>query len=698
MTDILLPTAWRAAVDTGGTFTGACMILDKSGRVFSVKVPSTPEDPSSAIMHALACLCKLSGAGMDYLSMVTLGTTVAANTIAQNTGAGTALLVTRGFRDVLHIGRQARPHAYRLADRKTPPMVPRRYVFEISERVLPGGHVHIPLNEDEVAGFIVPRLQESGIQSIAVCFLHSYENPLHEQRVRDIITDLIPGIPVTISSEIYPFPGEYERAAAAVLNAALTPVAGSYIEKLASRLRSGSNNTPGIWIFQSDGGVMNASQAAKESIRTVLSGPAGGVAACAQLARRTGRPNIVALDMGGTSTYFSIIHKDRPGIKSSGFISGQPLAIPMLDINTIGTGGGSIARAENGFLNVGPVSAGISPGPACFARGGTLPTCTDANLILGRVSPESFTRAGIKPEIAPAVEAVEKYVSNPMGIPVRDAAEGIIKVANSNIVRAIRKIFTGTGYDPKDFTLVSFGGAGPAHAAEIAQELGIPNVLIPFYSGVYSALGMLFADLRRDYRHSFISPLAQTNPEIIDNEFRLLEKKAREEFSSGGISWQVVVLRSADIRYTGQSHVINMQVPSGRLTPADLKLLGRAFGVEYESRFGYSPEKLEAEITDLRLTAMAYAYEDEKNSSNSFYNVLTDRNSFDTHSQGKTRSVVFGGKEFDTPVYDSNGLSPHSFLKGPAIISLDYSTAVVCPGMSASVDAHGNIIINTVVK
>ncbi|MFZ5650510.1 MAG: hydantoinase/oxoprolinase family protein [Bacillota bacterium] len=693
MTDVLHPLSFRSAVDCGGTFTGACMIIEKSGRLFSVKVPSTPEDPSSAVMQALAELCRLSGAGMEDLNILILGAT-AANPIAKKIGDKTALLVTRGFRDILRIGRQAMPNPYLPAAKKAPPLIP-GVIFEVSERILPGGHVRRPLAENEITAFIVPRLRELGIESIAVCFLHSYDNPLHEQRVKDIITGLMPGMPVTISSDIAPFPGEYERAVATVLNAALTPAAGRFIEALTVRLAKVCGKAPGLFIFQSDGRVMTAPQAAKESFHTVLSSPAGGVAACSRLSASSGRPNIVTLEMGGASTFISIIHKDRPGTKKTGATGAQDILIAAPDIKAVGVGGGSTAVVESGgLLKVGPESAGYSPGPACFARGGTIPTCTDANLILGRIIPETFSPAGVTLEMGPALDAVEKNIACPLGITIEQAAEGIIKMANSAIVRAARKLFAGAGYDPGEFTLVSFGGSGPAHAAEIAREIGIPSVLIPLHSGVYPSMGMLFADLQRDYSRPLVSLLAGTGPEFLENEYRLLEEIARGDFLSGGISGPLAIERSAGIRYEGQSHVLNMQVPSGKLTPADLKLLGRAFGVEYETRFGFPPENSEAEITGIGLTVTACAPPHIKSHHPASLGV---QNSFRKLPVDAVK-VTFDGEHFDAPVYYSNELCPGSHLNGPAVISHGDSAAVVWPGMTASVDARGNIIISTVVK
>lgn len=691
MTDILHPLSFRSAVDCGGTFTGACMIIEKSSRLFSVKVPSTPEDPASAVMQALAELCRLSGAGMEDLNLLVLGVT-AANPFAKKLGAKTALLVTRGFRDILRIGRQAMPNPYLPAVKKDPPLIPGMQIFEVTERTLPGGHVRQPLAENEITAFIVPRLRELGIESIAVCFLHSYDNPLHEQRVKDIITGLMPGMPVTISSDIAPFPGEYERAVATVLNAALTPAAGRFIEALTVRLAKVCGKVPGLFIFQSDKRVMTAPQAAKESFRTMLSSPAGGVAACSRLSASSGRPNIVTLEIGGASTFISIIHKDRPGTKKTGATGAHHLLIPAPDIQAVGVGGGSTAVVESGgLLKVGPESAGYSPGPACFARGGTLPTCTDANFILGRIIPEAFSPAGINLEMGPALEAVKKNIACPLGITVEQAAEGIIKMANTAIVKAAKKLFAGSGYDPGEFTLVSFGGSGPAHAAEIARELNIPSVLIPLHSGVYPSLGMLFADLRRDYSRPVISLLAGIGPEFLENEYRLLEEIARGDFLSGGISGPLAIERSAGIRYERQSHALNMQVPSGKLTPADLKLLGRAFGVEYETRFGFTPENSEAEITGIGLTVTACAPPHHPA-------FLAVQNSFRSRLPAETVRVIFEGECFDTPVHYSNKLYPGSHLSGPAVISHGESAAVVWPGMSASVDTRGNIIINTVVK
>ena len=694
MKSSLNSSAWTVAIDTGNTFIDVCMFQEGSGHIFSVKAPYCPHSPSRSVMEALAGLCRKAGVSSDYLSYAVHGNTLALNALTRNTGCKTALLVTRGFRDVIYLGKGGITQTDPLVSVTVKPLAERRLVFEVSERMLSGGQVQLPLDENELRYKLIPLLEKNRVDSVAVCFLHSCDNPLHEDRVKEIIKKMLPSVPVTVSSDIMPFPGDYAKGLTAVANAAVSPLAGKYIEKTVKSLSGWSSKNTPLWVMQSDGSVITSRQAVDESVRTVLSSPAGGITACALLSKHTGRPNIMTFEMGGAHSCFSIIHQNGPKVQHGGSVAGYPLGISMIDAHTTASGGGSIAFIDDqGHLKVGTESTGATPGPACYARGGKLPTCTDANLILGRLGPGAFLPGGIQLDLESARQAVNRHIAVPLEISLESASQAIIKAANSIMIMAARRMIAKNGCDPREFTLASFGGCGPLHAAEIALELGIPHVLAPIYPGLHSALGMLFTDLRRDYQHKFSCPLTETLPDVLDSKYQGLEEKARAEFGEQGLSENIKITRSADIRYKGQSHVINLQVPSGKLLPADLSLLKRAFDVTCKNECGLFPDQSEVEIVTLRLMAMAGI----KGRADLIY-AKKAGNEASISGPRQNRTVVFGESKISTPVYDRKDLTPNTVLKGPAVVEQDDSTTLICPRMTASVDNYGNIIIDVGVK
>ncbi|MFZ5633616.1 MAG: hydantoinase/oxoprolinase family protein [Bacillota bacterium] len=692
----LTPSAWRLAVDFGGASTGGCAYVENSGEIFTMKVPSTPENPASAVAQLVAGMSEKTGLPMESLDTVILGTTLASGSLTQGRGAKTALLVTRGFRDILHLGGEPRPYLYDLGAEKHPPIVGRRFTFEINERVLPGGRVAVPLDDSEILN-LVPCLVDNGIESVAVCFLHSYCNPRHEQRARDILTKHLPTVPVTISSDILPLAGEYQRAATTVINAAIRPLLGRYLDHTGKCLAGYGAKAAKFFVMQSDGSLIAARQAREESARTVLSGPAGGVLACLQLAKISGRPRLIVFDMGATGARFSIIHSDHLPVADGGTAAGHPARLPMLDILTTGAGGHSTVRANrSGTLIVDPDRAGAVPGPAGHSRGGARPTCTDANLLLGRISPRSRLSGVIEPDIEAARETFHKNIAIPMAIPVEAAAEGVIEAVNSEMIAAIRRISVQRGYDPREYTLVSFGSAGPQHAAELALELGIPHVLVPRHPGTHSALGMLFADRQKEYAADFSSLLDCSDPAHIDDKYRDLERKALRDLSGEGVPPErIKMFRTVDLKYRGQPFEINMQVPAGKLTRADLQLLNRAFKITHQSEYGFSPDAAGAEIISLKLTAVGNI---SLGTGDCNVRKHTGRQGVPEPRPLGSRRVIFHGSPVDTPVYSRDDLYPFLRIKGPAVVEQDDTTTVIWPRMSASTDAYGNLIIDVGVK
>ncbi|OAT85297.1 5-oxoprolinase [Desulfotomaculum copahuensis] len=724
----------RAAVDTGGTFTDVCLLREDTGELWMAKIISTPDDPARAVMSGLARAA--AGGGLDPagIRLLVHGTTVATNALLEGKGAPAALITTRGFADVLRIGRQDRPDLYDFRVTRPAPLIPRRLTFEINERILAGGKIYITPDEAEVRA-VVEEIRRRGVSSIAVSLLHSYANPVHEKKVREIIHAVYPQAVVTLSSEILPVFREYERTATAAVNAVVLPRVAAYLARLETALgRTGNGGTqrtgdgcarraaavgsggPGLFIMHSGGGVITAAQAQRESARTVLSGPAGGVLAGVQLAAKTGRPNLITADMGGTSMDISLIRGGKPRYTTEGSIGGHPLSLPMLDIHTIGAGGGSIAWIDaGGALRVGPASAGADPGPACYGLGGEEPTVTDANLVLGRLDP-AHPLTGERPlQLEPARRSIAEKIARPLGLMLEEAAAGIIAVVNAAMARAVRVVSVQRGLDPRDFTLLAFGGAGPLHAAELAREASIPHALIPRHPGVASALGMLAADVRLDYARTVLLPLAEATADELARLYAPLEEAARRELAAEGFSPAEMLLeRAAGLRYAGQSYTLDLPVPAGALTAADLHLLTRSFHLEHRREYGYRREDAPVEITLLRLAATGRlpAFHGPFRAPAAGLNSAS-RLSFGRHGKGRsaagvgpdgppppaaTRPVFFQDACLPTPVYERTTLAPGQSLTGPALIRQEDTTTLLWPQMRLTVDRLGNLIIETGVR
>lgn len=686
---------WRAAVDTGGTFTDGCMLNESTGEFHAVKVLSTPDDPSRAIMNVLQRLAEKGGVGLSGLCLLLHGTTVATNTLLERTGARTALLVTSGFRDILRIARQNRPHLYDFRAMRPTPVIPRQLTLEVEERILPGGVIHKPLDKEHI-NQIIAQLRQLQPASVAISLLHAYASAVHENMLKDALEQEFPGMPVTISSALLPEFREYERTSTTAINALLRPVMASYLDKLQDWLRqTGSEAKTGLFVMQSNGGVISSGQAAAECSRTVLSGPAGGVLAGAMLSREVGRPNIITADMGGTSTDVSLIYRNTPRYTTEGNVGGFPLRLPMLDIHTIGAGGGSIAYIDQGgALKVGPLSAGASPGPACYGQGGPEPTVTDANLVLGRLGPVTRPGENNSLDAESARRAIHDRIAKPLGITVERAAEGIITVVNAGMTGALRLISVQRGYDPREFMLMAFGGAGPLHAAELARETGIPGVLIPRYPGVTSATGILFADARRDYTAVAVMPWDKIDVEQLTENFKILEKKGREDFYGEGFDpQQVCTTRFLDVKYAGQSYELTMQAPAGKFTAGDLKLLERSFHLSHRSEYGFAREGASLELVTLRVVATVPPFTGSKSDLKGSIPKPVAGESVNK-LRPQHRHVIFNGEPIDTIVYPRQMLTAGDEFSGPAVVEQPDSTTIIPPGIPARVDSLLNILIN----
>lgn len=683
---------WRAAVDTGSDFTTACAYQEDTGDIYTFKVPSIHGDPASSAARAMDGLCEKTGLALDKLTVVVNGATLALSPGDSNILSETALLVTRGFRDLLYTGGDFPPHLYGLSAGTAVPRISRRLTFEINERLLPGGLVAKPLNEEEIAG-LAQVLVENKVRSVAVCLLHSFDNPVHELMVREILARRLPGIPVTLSSAILPRAGEYDRTAAAVANAAASPLVSGYIDGFC-RYLSGSGAAPSCFFMQFDGSLATARPAALESARMLNSSPAAGILSCRRLARATGRPNLICLDMGGSGCRLGVIHAEQTGSPAPG-IKGDNTP-GLTEIHTVHYGGSSPVSVDNmGNFKTAPGTPASGWGPACFG-GGPLPTLTDANVLLGRISTRRPLPGGIMPDRGAARRAIDEYIAVPLKIPADKAALELIEFSLSGISCAIKRITAGRGYDPGEFTLVCFGSAGSLHAAELAAGLGIPRVLVPRHPGAHPALGMFLSDLHRSCQAFLNCSLAGADAGYINETYKNLEEKAMHDLSCEDIGAERVNLyRSAEIRYQGRRKVINMQAPAGRLTQADLQLLGRSFKVSFQAEYGLPPEVGDPEIVCLRLDASVSL---SVNLEAPPALKGTSRQSGLRPIPLETRSLIFKEVLKDIPVYLREDLAPFTVITGPALVEEDGSTTLVLPGMTASTDALGNIIIEVEVK
>jgi N-methylhydantoinase A len=647
-----------AAVDVGGTFTDL-MGVSRAG-LTAIKVPSTPRDPELAVLDAL------SRAGASAARLVH-GSTVATNAILERKGARTAFIATSGFADLLEIGRQERPHLYRLLVRKPEPLVGRRLRFEASERLGPRGEVVKELTRPE-ARRVAAAVAASGARSAAVCLLFSFEQPDHEELIGEELEKL--GVSVSLSSWVLPEYREYERASTTVINAYVSPVMEGYLDRLESAL--GGEAGGRLRLMHSAGGTVSSGLARRRAADLVLSGPAGGAVAAGWLASSLGIDNVISFDMGGTSTDVSLISGGLTVTRETR-ISGLPVALPMVDIHTIGAGGGSIASVDRaGVLKVGPESAGADPGPACYGKG-SLPTVTDANLALGRLE-SSWFLGGRMPLFA---DRSHKALAGLGGKSVESAAGSMLEVALSHMEAAVKKVSLERGYDPREFALVAFGGAGPMHACELATRLEIPRVLVPRYPGLFSSMGMLLARPGRDYTHSLLRVLDKECVRVMAALFEELESAAAHEMSRDGFTSGLRFTRSLEMRYRGQSHEVS--VPVVNLAFAQLE---RHFEAAYRAAFGYLRQAHDVEVVNVRLACRAPRTElpltPEVGGSKRAPRPLSTREIF---FEEPVKGAVFSRWE----------LSPSHPVTGPALIVQEDTTTVVPPGWRAAVDVMGNL-------
>ena len=659
----------RLGIDTGGTFTDFVHLSPKGLVVH--KQRSTPDDPSRSILGGIRHLTG-NAAAVDVVH----GSTVATNAVLERKGARVALVATKGFEDVLKIGRQTRPELYNVFVAPRPPLVDPDLTFGVTERLDASGVVLQSLNEEEV-DYLARLIHDRGATIVAICLLHSYANPAHEQQVALWLRQS--GLAVCSSHEVLPEYREFERWSTTVVNAYVTPLIDRYLGTLEAALtRTPGPRTqdpgPSLSIMQSNGGCISASAARAQAVRTVLSGPAAGAVGASAVAHAAGFPRVISFDMGGTSTDVSLID-DEIGRTTDSKVGDFPVRLPVIDIHTVGAGGGSIAYLDTGgALRVGPRSAGANPGPVCYGVGDEL-TVTDANLLLGRLDPEYFLGGRMAIDV-PRAERIASILAKQMKLPVPDLAEGIVRVANANMERAIRVVSVERGHDPRDFALLAFGGAGGMHACEIAQQLQMSTVIIPRHAGVLSALGMLVADVTKDYSASVLKPSASLTMKDLSGACAPLVAAAKAELLSEGFApKRQVITRSVDVRYVGQSFEITLPLGPG---------YREAFDRQHGKTYGYSNPARATEVVNVRVLAAGVTDKPKL----PFVKVRGTSKA----KPSAVRPGRFGGKNAPLAFFRWDDLAPGATAAGPAVIAGGEATVVVPPGWTFKVDGHGNVV------
>jgi N-methylhydantoinase A/oxoprolinase/acetone carboxylase beta subunit len=685
--------SYRVGFDVGGTFTDF-VLQAPSGELTTAKRLTTYPDPSAACLEGLDELMARAGVPWGELAQAVHGTTLGSNIVIERKARGVGLLTTRGFRDVLIIGREKRYQVYDLQIEKPRPLIRRRFIGEVTERVLADGSVRTPLDEAD-ARRAIRELVARGVTTLAICLLHAYLNPAHERRLAALVVDEAPEVAVTLSHEVSPTFREYERASTTVVNAYVMTALRTYLRGLQAAL--GQRGSRGrLFVMQSSGGVATAEAMERYPVRMIESGPAAGALMAGVYGELTGHRDLIAFDMGGTTAKLALIEDGRPFTTTAFELhrvnnapgSGLPMNIQAIDLVEIGAGGGSIARAALGVIAVGPESASSTPGPVCYARGGTEPTVTDANLALGYLNPDYFAGGSMRLHLGGAARAIEERVGRPLGLSLDEAAWGIHTIVNSNMELATRVVSIERGRDPRGLTLVAFGGSGPVHGCRLAQALGIPRVILPAAAGVTAAIGLLAAEVRFDVARTYVRRLDALDPAQLDAMYAEMAAQAMDVVRESAGGGAITVTRSVDARYVGQGFELTVPVPSGALDAAALARVRAAFDEIYAARYGYAQPREPVEVVTWKLSAVGgsprIALAKAAASSADVRRKSTRRAYFP-----ETRGYV------DTPVYDRYELAAGTSLTGPAIVEERESTTVLPPGVTATVDEYASLIAET---
>lgn len=678
-------------IDTGGTFTDLVLGDTGGGRWHYHKVPTLTADPAQGILNGIAEIMSLAAVDPAQVGFLVLGTTLATNAVLEGQWARTGLITTRGFGDVLSLARQRRPHYFNLDVPKPTPPVPDDCRAEVAERIAAGGEVVTPLRDEEVLRAI-DELRGRGVQTVAICFLHAYQNAAHEARARQLVAQHWPDAYVSVSSEVLPEFREYERFITTVVNASLMPVMDDYLQRFEMGVRDlGVRSAPHV--MQSNGGAVTTQTVRQRPINTFFSGPAGGVVSTAALGEACGVRNLITFDMGGTSTDVCLIRDGRPAMKSERDMGGFPVRTRTLDIHTIGAGGGSLAWLDaGGLLKVGPKSASAYPGPASYGRGGTRPTVTDANVLLGRLSPVALLggRMSMHPELA--AQAIRDEVATAMGRGAEEVAIGILEIANANMTGAVRVISVEQGEDPRDYALVAFGGAGPLHAADVAAMAGMRHVIVPPRPGLMSAQGLLQSDRQGDFSLTRLVPATPDRLPSLNAGLRELARRADDWLASEGVGHDmsgVVRHWQLDLRYLGQNAELILDIAAGELDEAALARAVDAYHARHADLYGYDMRAQGVEVVNLRVSVVI-ARERLQVAAIARHDARTD-----PVAGAPTRRVWFAATGFvDTPVLQRDDLLAGACLDGPAIVEQMDTTTVIPPGSSTRVGADGSLHID----
>jgi N-methylhydantoinase A len=670
------------------------VLQSPSGEIATGKRLTTYPDPSEACLAGLDALLAQAGVPWVDVAQAVHGTTLGSNVVIERKARGVGLLTTRGFRDVLIIGREKRYQVYDLQIEKPAPLIPRRLIGEVSERILADGTVRTPLDEDD-ARRAIRALAARGVTTLAVCLLHAYLNPAHERRIAALAAEVAPDVTVTLSHEVSPTFREYERTSTTVVNAYVMSIVREYLRGLASAM-GGRGYRGRLFVMQSSGGIATAEAMQHYPVRMIESGPAAGALMAAAYGELTGQPDLIAFDMGGTTAKLALVEQGRPATTTAFELhrvnnapgSGLPMNIQAIDLVEIGAGGGSIAQARLGVIAVGPESASSAPGPVCYGRGGHEPTVTDADVVLGYINPDYFAGGSIKLEAGAAARAIEERVARPLGLALEEAAWGIHTIVNTNMELATRVVSIERGRDPRDLTLVAFGGSGPVHGCRLAQALGIPRIVLPASAGVTAAIGLLAAEVKFDVARTHVCRLDAASGVALDAMYQEMRAQAIAVVEESAVAGEVMIARSADARYVGQGYEVTVPVPSGRLDAAALDRVRASFHEVYAARYGYANPAEPVEVVTWKLSAVG--------GSPRIALAKASAGSSDAHRKGTRRAYFPEARGYtDTPVYDRYALAAGTSLTGPAIVEERESTTVLPPGVTATVDEYANLIAET---
>ncbi len=684
MQDASSTTPYRVAADVGGTFTDVVAFDEVSGQTLFGKTLTTPGELVNGIVTGV----HKAGASVEKARLFLHGSTVAINTVLERSGAKTALLTTRGFRDIYEIGRINRPQAYNLFFKKHQPLIKRSLRFEVTERLNARGGIEQPLNEAELIA-TAAKLRELGIEAVAILFFHSYMNPAHELRAKALIEEHCPGVFVSASHELSKEYREFERTSTVAANAYIGPRIKRYLGEITQRFEQ-EKFGGSFFVVQSNGGLFDVARAQRECIRMLESGPAAGVIGTNVICERLGLTNAIAFDMGGTTAKAGVVLNREVmmagNIMVGGYAEGLPIQIPLIDTQEVGTGGGSIARIEEGGgLRVGPQSAGAAPGPVCYDLGGTEPTVTDANLILGRLSADNFLGGEMKLNLAKATDALQSKIADAMGISLTDAANGIVRIAATTMSHVVVRVTTERGLDAGDFAMVAYGGAGPLHACIVARELRIPKVIIPPSPGHFSAYGMLMADLRWDFVRTWFKKVNELDFAEFAGIYNELEAEGIEILSHDIDKKRIVCSRAADMRYVGQEHPVTVDLPAALFLNPDRGALKRYFDDEHMKRYAFNAPKEPAEIVSLHSSVLGTL--DKPKAAP----IKAKASKVKPVKRKVYQPDV--GDYVDTPVYARTDLAPGQKIIGPALIEEYASTTVMLAGDSLKVSPYGDLVI-----